>query len=357
MLVEQAVRSRYFEAVLPLMRDRGVDVACVTLAPPGPLHEALNHRGVRTMALCWRSAPDYPAAVARLTRILRRQRPDLVHAHESIPAVIAGLASYLGPRRSIRLFHRHHTVMDGTAGAFSRMAGRLSTATIAVSDAARAAAIETDGVRSETILVAHNGVEPLRAVTAQEVAALRRAHAVGDGDRLLLAIARLRPEKGIDDLIRAGAQLQDDSVRLIVVGEGPDGARLRALASELRAAVDFVGHQEDVAPWLSAADVVAIPSHAESFGLVAIEAMAARRPIVASEVAGLAEIVESGHSGILVPPHDPDSLSAAIADLLGDPARSSAFADRGHERWQDAFTIEAMADRWLAAYRQCLEPS
>ena len=354
-VVERSVRSRYFEAALPLMQARGIDIACVMLAPAGPLNAALADRGVSSTALQCRSVADYPVAVGRLARMAHRHRPEVIHAHEAIPAAIAGAGGRIGSPRSIRLFHRHHVHVRGVWRAFSYLASRACTTTVVVSHAARAAAVDTDGVEQDDVLVAYNGVEAPRPVKPDEIAALRATHLATPNGRLIVAVARLRPEKGIDDLIQAGAMLQDNGVRVIIVGGGPEEARLRAIAEDLRVQIGFVGPQDDVAPWFAAADVIAMPSHSESFGLVAIEAMAAGRPLVACGVEGLAEVIEDGRTGILVPPRDPRALSVAIAGLLKDPARATAIAAGGRERWRDGFTIDAMVDGWLTAYRRCME--
>jgi glycosyltransferase involved in cell wall biosynthesis len=204
------------------------------------------------------------------------------------------------------------------------------------------------------VLVAYNGVEPHRAVDERERVAVREKHGVDANTALVLVIARLRPVKGIDDLISAIALLTDRAVRLIVLGTGPEEQRLRAHAAALRAPVDFVGYQDDIAPWLAAADVVAMPSRRESFGLVAIEAMAAGRPLVACAVGGLTEIIEDRRTGFLVPPRDPRTFAAAIVTILEDPTSSEAIASAARVRWQSQFTIESMVNGWIAAYAHFL---
>jgi hypothetical protein len=166
------------------------------------------------------------------------------------------------------------------------------------------------------------------------------------------------PWKGADVLLRAFDMITHDvpDARLVIVGEGPDRARLVTLSKELdlEDRVVFVGKQRDVAPYFALADVVAIPSLYEPFGIVAAEAMAAGRPVVASRVGGLRDTIEDGVCGRLVPPREPEALAQAIVDMLRNPEFGQQLGLAGRERILTQYTEELMARRVDATLRNLL---
>jgi glycosyltransferase involved in cell wall biosynthesis len=358
-LSEHSGSSRYWSAALPELRRRGIDVAYGTVHPEGDIHRELTDQGFEVRSLGARSSKDYPAAILRLAKIQRTDGYDIIHASEPLPALIAGAARRLGSKKARVLYHYHHTVVGGKQRIISRFAARLSDRVMAVSRASRDAAIAQDGVAEQKVSIAHNGIAPLRKVTADEVTALRRQLGVGDGDVLLVLVARLREEKGHLTAISAVttlASLVERRVHLAFVGTGDYENVIReAVTEDERLTVHFAGHQDDVALWFASADVNLMPSYAEPFGLVAVEAMSSGRPLVASAVDGLLEIVEDGVSGLLVPPHDSDALAAAIKRTLNDRQLATHLASGGAERVATAFTIEKMVGGWVDCYNLLLK--
>src|SRR5438309_1063166 len=143
-------------------------------------------------------------------------------------------------------------------------------------------------------------------------------------------------------------------VHYVIVGSG-DAAyetRLRAVVKDLRLerCVHFAGFQASVYPYLAAMDVYVHPALMEGFGIAVLEAMAMRKPVVATTTGGLPEIVQDGKTGVLVPPNEPDALARAIVGLLQDSTRRVAMGRSGRNRVETLFTVEAMMDRLIAAY-------
>ena len=162
------------------------------------------------------------------------------------------------------------------------------------------------------------------------------------------AVGRLAPEKGYDVLIRAMTELP--GCCLVLLGEGPERARLTKLARQLG-----VEDRVELAGWIPSPwtdhfrfDVIAVPSSFEGFGLVAVEALLAGIPVVASRVGGLAEIVHDGETGLLVEPGDPSALAHALRELLIDPARRDVMGRRGRDDALQRFTPAAMASAYEA---------
>ncbi len=166
----------------------------------------------------------------------------------------------------------------------------------------------------------------------------------------LLAVGRLTVQKGLDVLIEAMRYLPPE-VSLDILGEGPDRACLTASAASLGGRVRFVGWTDDVPAWLRRSHVVVLPSRWEGFGLVAIEAMAVGRPLVASRVQGLSEAL--GPCALTVPPEDPVALADAIHDLVRSTARRSELRECGSERSR-RFDIRRTVAAYEVLYRSLL---
>jgi len=233
----------------------------------------------------------------------------------------------------------------------------------------RAQMVWNYGADSERIRVVPCGVD-LRRFQPSEQAAARARLGLPLNERLLVCVGRMEPLKGMDALIRALALLRSQGhpwsaeLRVLLVGGDPEGRpdewnaeqrRLDALRHELGVAeqVRFVGAQpQELLPaYFAAADLVAVPSHYESFGMVALEALASGAAVLASNAGGLALTIEDGRSGLLFPPDDHTALAAQVARLLDDPA----FADElraGARRRAAEYSWGSVARRITAIYAE-----
>jgi glycosyltransferase involved in cell wall biosynthesis len=173
----------------------------------------------------------------------------------------------------------------------------------------------------------------------------------------LVFVGRLAPVKGLPILLRALAPLKErhPQIHLTVIGDGPGRSALQHQtdAAGLTENVTFVGYksQSEVAEALRAADMLVLPSFAEGVPVVLMEAMAARRPVVTTHIAGIPELVTDGTSGLLVPPGDVAALTTAIETVLSDPARATAMGHAGRARVETAFDIHKEAARLGALLR------
>lgn len=275
----------------------------------------------------------------RLARIVTATAPSIVHLHSSK----AGLAGRLAIRgRRPTLFQPHAWSFYALTGwlrrfaiAWEQLAGRWTTVIVCVSEGEKADG-EAAGIRA-TCRVLPNGVD-LEAFSVEDSASARRRLAVGDGP-LAVAVGRLSRQKGFDVLLAAWPQVERavDSAQLVVIGSGPEEDLLRRQAGSAR----LIGAQEDVRPWLSAADVVVVPSRWEGLAYVVLEAMAAGRPVVATDVAGTREAL--GDTGVVVPPEDPEALASALARTLGRPDGAGA-RERAERLYDVHRATQAMAD-------------
>ena len=171
---------------------------------------------------------------------------------------------------------------------------------------------------------------------------------------MLLVMAALVRRKGIDVLLDALARLSCPPA-LLVAGEGEERPALEARASALGlAGVRFLGQRADKGDLLAACDVLVLPSRQEGLGVAALEAMAAGRAVVASDVGGLGQAVVEGVTGLLVPPGDAAALAEAVARLARDPALRASLGAAGPARVEQGFRAECMVASYEALYREVL---
>jgi glycosyltransferase involved in cell wall biosynthesis len=274
----------------------------------------------------------------------RRERIAIVHTCDFYSNVFGLPGAMLGGVRS-RVGSRRELNPDKSEGQIrlQRFAYRFATRIVANSPAA-AACLRSERVPASKVTVIANGVNG----TAYPEAPPR------DSIRRVITVANLRPEKSHETLIAAAAMLATScpELRYTVVG---DGARRHELESLARARgveriMEFVGHREDVPALLAASDLFVLPSRSEAFPNGVIEAMAAGLPVVASAVGGLLDLVESGRTGVLVPPSDPEPLAAALKGLYDDPARACAIGAAARREVMARYSFERMVGTFEELY-------
>jgi glycosyltransferase involved in cell wall biosynthesis len=224
---------------------------------------------------------------------------------------------------------------------------------IAVSTAIEAK-LANEGRDIVPISLIRNGVDLQRYDNQEPCCTLPDEYGMEPGSQIVGVVARLEPEKGHPTLLEAWPAVIHavPDVYLLVVGEGSRRDALEAQARELRIAhrIVFTGRRDDIPAVTAALDVAVLPSYREAQGLSVLEAMALSRPVVASNVGGIPEMIEDGVTGLLVPPHDPDALAAAIIRLLTDHPSADTLGRAGHDLVHDRFCNELMVDAIAAIY-------
>lgn len=330
-------------ALARALRARGHEVE-LAVDPRGRLAAAARAAGLSTCALRVRNHLDVAAGL-RLRRLARGA--DVVHFHT---ARAHALAPFLGGARIRRVVTRRMDYVP-FGGPYSRfLYNRAVDVVIAISEGVRAALLRA-GVEPGRIRVVPSGVDPTALVPAAGArAALRREWGVPPEAVLVVVLGALERRKGHAVLLAAAAEAP--GLRYAFCGEGRERAALDRAAAALGDAVRFVGFRDDVAACLAAADVVALPSLQEGLGVAALEAMAAGRPVVASRVGGLAEVVVDEVTGLLVPPGDAAALGRALARLGADPALRERLGAAGRARVLACYTVAQMAEGTLACYER-----
>ena len=180
-----------------------------------------------------------------------------------------------------------------------------------------------------------------------------------DDCRLLVVVGRFSPEKGVDVFIDAVARLSqvNNGIRAILVGDGQERKRLKAQADRLDITdnLHFVGFTKTPGDYLVEADIVVVPSRSEGIPNAVLEAMALGKPVVATAVGGIPEIIEDGISGLLVPPERPDLLADAIETVLEDQEMYDRFVVNGKKRMKESFSIKQRVSKLLSIYHQVLD--
>jgi glycosyltransferase involved in cell wall biosynthesis len=298
---------------------------------------------------------DVPA-LARLVRLLRHGRVDVIHAHKfgsNVWAALLGHASGV----PVVVAHEHTWSFEGQLGrrlADRHVVARFCDAVIAVSEADRRRMVADVGMAADRVVLVHNGIAGTAPGDGEAVA---RELGLTPGAPVLVQTATLRPQKAVEVMIAATALLRREhpDVRLLVAGEG-DLARFEALAAAegVADAVVMLGTRPDVADLLAAADVGVLSSDFEGMPLAVLEYMAAGLPVVSTNVGGLPEIVSEGETGFLVGPRDPAALAERIGRLLANPARAREMGERGRRRQQQLFSRQAMVTGVTGLYERLL---
>jgi glycosyltransferase involved in cell wall biosynthesis len=214
------------------------------------------------------------------------------------------------------------------------------------------------GVSLDKISVQHNSIRRHEPASAADIAALRTRLGIGEAEKVVLAVGRLSREKGHNAMIEGFKHLRETnpamSLKLIIVGDGPERSKLEAIAESLgvKELVVFAGQVSDVRPFYGMADVFALPSHSEGSPNVLLEAMATNVPVVATAVGGVPEIVEDNQSALLVSANDPPALAAAIAQLLTDKPLGQRLATNAAALIDTRFTPENYARSLVEIYRE-----
>lgn len=318
----------------------------LTIAAPAEsrIFEATHRYGVEGVAIpIGRKSLGGLFAMAGL---LRDREFDVVNTHSSTDSWLTALAC-LVLRRAPPMVRTRHISAPVPRNLSTRWLYRTATERIVTTgEKLRLQVIEETGVDPSRVVSIPTGID-LERFRPGEAAEAKAAIGLEPGAFVIGIVATLRSWKGHRYLFEAFAKLPDPACRLVVVGDGPQREALEALAKELGIAsrVTFAGNREDVAPWLRAFDLFCLPSYAnEGVPQALMQAMAAGLAVVTTPVGSIAEIVEDGVSGLLVPPERAEALREAIESLAANPARRRDLARHARETALQRFGEDRMAE-------------
>lgn len=326
-----------FEIVLACMSGRREDVS---------LFDAARDRGIEVVEIPMHSR-FYFRALETIRDVVKERDIGVIHTHNyratiaawgthpRVPIVNTCHGQIVAPSLALRMWQ----------GAELRVMRRLER-TIACSEFVKAWLV-AKGLPEHRVTTVYNAYEP-RGVTVRDV---RMELGIDSGEYVVMYAGRLAEGKGLDDLLRAASKTQP--VTILFAGDGPLRRELEARANSLSLRAYFVGVARDMTNYYRACDVVVLPSEMEALPMTLIEALAHERAVIATNVGGVPEVV-SDETGALVPPRDSARLAAAI-NRLRDPAVRTAYAAKGHTRWQSRFRQVHLADALAEVYRDAIK--
>jgi glycosyltransferase involved in cell wall biosynthesis len=344
------------------LRQRGLDARLLLWASPGrdggEILAAAQAASIPAERMLMARHLD-PLFFGRVWQYLRQHQPDMVHTHlvhaetYAIPAArLAGVPYVINSSHNDDPFRRRALFRPR-----NRALWRMTDHGIAISEHIRQFLIQVEGARPDQVTTIHYGLSPQRLPPGQDLRALL---GIPPASRLVGSVCRLVPQKGLSEGLLAMARLAADfpDLHYILAGGGALEADLRAQVESLGLSgrVHFLGWRSDAPNILRQLEILLAPSHWEGFGLVFLEAMAQARPIVATSVSAIPEVVSHGSTGLLVPPRDPAALAEAIRALLENPDRAAAMGQHGYERLLTHFNPDRMIDQTLAIYRKVQAP-
>jgi glycosyltransferase involved in cell wall biosynthesis len=310
-------------------------------------------------------------AILRLARLIKRERPTILHTHTAKAGAVGRIAALLAggarPPIIVHTFHGH--VLRGyfnpltTLGfrTLERLLARVTTTLVAVSPEVRDDLVKLHVAPASKFTVVRLGIElDERTDVAEDVRSeTRRQLGVAQDAFVVGWVGRMTAVKRTDDVVRALRGLVDRGVDayLCLVGDGPDRDHLEQFAHELGVVQRclFVGYQEDVARFYSAIDALLLPSVNEGTPVSVIEALAAQRPAVATRVGGTPDVIRDGVDGFLVEVGDADALSDRLAELAADPDRRAKMGADGRAHVLDRYAVERLVDDIDRLYRSLLD--
>ena len=336
------------EASVFAKRGFRVLIAC---QPDTPLGREAPAHGIAVRLLTMRGALD-ARACWRLRQLMRTEAVDLVHTHSSIDAWLAGFAAKSLHLPVVRSRHVSIPVKRRRNFVYNALCDRI----IASGDAVREVLVAA-GIDAEKIVSIPAGVDTAQFHPAVSGAAVRRE--LGINGPVIGTVAMFRHAKGHRVLLRAMPDILRSEPRAVFlwVGDGVGRATLQQEVAEagVQAKVHMVGFREDIPACLAAMDVVVLPSiRSDGVPQVAIQALALRKPVVASAVGGIPEVIQHQRTGVLVPPNDPQALADAVVQVLRDPPSAAAWAQAGGQLIDAHYGLEQMIDRTAAVYTAVL---
>ncbi|MHB0875666.1 MAG: N-acetyl-alpha-D-glucosaminyl L-malate synthase BshA [Anaerolineae bacterium] len=341
---------------------RGHEVAFISYSTPLRLTELPERVSFHEVEIVeyplLKNFPYELALAAKMVDVARLKKLDVLHVHYAIPfAAAAQLARQVEPRLKVVVtLHGTDVTLVGINPSFRP----ITAATIEGCDAITAVSrfLKEETYRQFTIAkdidVIYNFIDPARH-RRPHPACIPRCDSAGQVT--LMHISNFRPVKRVGDVIKVFAKVAAVlDARLILIGDGPDTGMALQMARDLGVdgRVIFVGVVDQVAPLLPAADLLLLPSETESFGLVALEAMASGVPVVASDVGGLPEVVEHGVCGYLAPVGDVDKMAEYALDILSHPERCAAFSEAASRRAAEHFNYADIVPQYEAVYERVL---
>ena len=332
----------------------------------GPLVDELGKLGVPHISIDIRKSSG-PGAVVRIAAALRGAGIDLFHTHGGVAGLYgrlaakkAGIPAVVHTLHGIHYLHYRNPLLKWAFIVLERRLSRFTDAVIFVSQADLRKGMKLRLAPAGKARLIRNGIDPAGIIPGFDRAA-KKSQLGSDGRPLVVAVSRLHRQKGLKYLLRAVPLIREEipAVKVVIAGGGPLESKLASAMKRLRIgeSATLLGERKDAREVLAAADVFVLPSLWEGLPYVLVEAAALGKPIVATDIDGVREVVRSGETGVLVPPRDPGGLAAALILLLRDRDLADKLGERARRDIPSAFSLERMVHETEALYLEVLRNS
>jgi glycosyltransferase involved in cell wall biosynthesis len=333
--------------------DRGKYRSLVGLFRPGWLKDQCESRGLVTYVLPSHGFMHW-RWMRECYRLVREEKVDLIHAHE-FDANVHGMvvAAFAGIPMVATVHGRSYFWEKARRRAAYRLVSRYAQM-VAVSEDLKRFLIDQVGIRQNRVQVIYNGVDESAGFDRNDVAQYKKDLGVPHDDMVVGVIGNLYPIKGHTYLLQAIPQILRTcpQTSFLFIGRGELEVPLKTQVKELgvEEKVRFLGLRQDIPTLLSVMDIFAMPSLSEGLSIALLEAMAAAKPVVATDVGGNPELVASGETGLLVPPSDADALAMKICELLQNRELASSLGANALAKVNRDFTVDAMITKYERLY-------
>ncbi len=295
-------------------------------------------------------SPAVISAASQLIRYIRQEHIQIVHSFDAPQNVFAVPVARLAGTPAVISSQRGHRDLTGQGfRRLLRITDHLVDAVVVNCQWMTRCLVEQERVPEPKVRLCYNGIDATRYNRGLRTSSSASQLLVG-------TVCALRPEKGVDTLIRAFAMLRHPGASLVIVGSGPEEARLRALCAQLgvESACHFEPTTTDVAEWLSRIDIFVLPSRSEALSNALMEAMACGCCPIASRAGGNPELIDDGQNGLLFDVDNVPELAAKLGDLLTDDSRRHRLASVAAEKISTQFTFARAADAMQGIYESVL---
>jgi len=329
----------------------------------GELGQKLQAQGV-TFHTLKRGGGFDRALVADLKRLVQEKHIDVLHCHQYTP-YIYGLFASLGTRAKV-IFTEHGRFYPDTYKwkryLLNPLLSLFTFAITAISQATNNALVKYENFPRWKIRTLYNGIRENNPIELKgfltEAKTLRQELGLGVDTLVFGTISRLDPIKNQDMMIRAFAltRTQYPGCHLLIVGDGPERAKLESLADELsmRQHITFTGFMVDPKPWFAVIDIFLLPSLSEGTSMTLLEAMAFAKPSIVTDVGGNPEIVATEKTGLVTPTKDVNAFYHAMLRLAQNRGLATRLGEQAQLRFREQFTVRAMADSYQHLYTQAV---
>jgi glycosyltransferase involved in cell wall biosynthesis len=321
------------------------------LSPPGtPLSTAAADQGIEVLPQRIRHSFDL-SSLWKIKKIIHEKKIEVLHTHSSVDSWVASLA---GKWAKVPVLVRtRHISVPAKSHRLNRVY-QFPDAVITTGEHIRRNLIEGYGLSEDRVVSIPTGVDTSRFFPRAPDLSLKRSLGLSLESPIITLVAVLRTQKRHELIMAAAPRILErfPETRFLFVGDGPGRNRItQALKQQhLESYFLMTGHRQDIPEILSFSDIAVIPSLAEGIPQFLLQAMAMAKPVVATRVGGIPEIINSGSNGLLVPPEDPQALADAVCTLLINISKSKELGKKAHKLVEEKFTLSIMADRVYQVY-------